>query len=443
MIGNLRQELLLERALDAVKPRWRGRVETVAGLLVEAEGVPCAVGELCVIDRGLHGPLEAEVVGFRGSRTLLMPLGDSEGIAPMQRVSALGKRFEVPVSLELLGRTVDGFARPLDDGPAIPRSELRPARDQAPGPLERREIDDPLETGVRAVDGLCTIGRGQRLGLFAGSGVGKSTLLGQITRNTSADVVICCLVGERGREVGTFRNEVLEQRENSNAVLVVATSDRPPIERYLAPFTAVAMGEWFRDQGLDVLLVMDSVTRFAAAVREIGLAAGEPPTTRGYPPSFFATLPKLIERMGRTATGSLTGLLTVLVEGDDTNEPVSDTLRGLLDGHMVLSREIADSGQFPAIDVLQSLSRLMPRLVDEPQVQLAQAVRADLAAYRDGRDLVDVGAYRPGMNPELDAALMRLPGIKTFLAQGTHERSNMAETRAGLASIFSPAGGLL
>ena len=293
-------------------------------------------------------------------------------------------------------------------------------------------IRDRLTTGVRAIDGLLTLGRGQRLGLFAGSGVGKSTLLGQVARGTDADVLVVALVGERGREVRDFLSDVLGEDGTRRAVTVVATSDRPPIERYSAPFVAMTVAEYFRDQGKNVLLVMDSVTRFAAACREIGLAAGEPPTLRGYPPRFFATIPRLVERMGNTEAGSITGLLTVLLDADDPNEPVGDTLRGLLDGHVFLDRELASRGHFPPIDVLSSLSRLMPALVDEDHAQLAALIRRDLAVWRDAKDLVEVGAYRPGANPELDAAIARLPLHEAFLTQARDESSSFPETVAAL-----------
>jgi flagellum-specific ATP synthase len=417
-----------ERIKAAARPYFRGHVEVVSGVLVEAAGVPAAHGDLCRIERGPLGPIDAEVVGFRGTRTLLMPHGDVAGIAPRQRVVALQHAFSVPVSNELLGRTIDGFGAPIDGGPRLLKTQRMPARRDAPGPAERVAIDRPLATGVRAIDALSTLGAGQRLGIFAGSGVGKSTLLGQVTRGTEADVVVCCLVGERGREVREFLETVLGEEGKRRAVTVVATSDRSPIERFSAPFVAVTVAEHFRDQGLDVLLLMDSVTRFAAAAREIGLAAGEPPTVRGYPPSFFATVPRLVERMGRTSAGSITGLITVLLDGDDPDEPVADTLRGLLDGHVFLSRELAQAGHFPAIDVLGSLSRLMPVLASPAQIAHATAVREDLAAHRAGKDLIDIGAYRAGTNHALDRALARMPVIEAFLRQTTHDVTPLAET---------------
>lgn len=432
-------ELCKKHIQAGARPVYRGRIDIVSGVLVEAVGVPAALGELCTILRGHHGPIEAEVVGFRGASTLLMPHGDLDGIAPMQEVLALGRPFAAAVGNELLGRTIDGFGRPIDGRP-LHTSEQRAVRRDAPDPLSRPAIVEPLQTGVRAIDGLTTIGRGQRLGIFAGSGVGKSSLLGQITRGTDADVVVVALVGERGREVGSFVHEVLGEEGMAKSVMTVATSDRAPIERFLAPFVAMTVAEHFRDQGLDVLFVMDSVTRFAAASREIGLAAGEPPTVRGYPPSFFATVPKLVERMGRTERGSITGLLTVLLDGDDPNEPVADTLRGLLDGHLFLSRDLAQSGHFPAIDILQSLSRLMPSLADEEHQRTATQLRRNLAAYDEGRDLVQIGAYKQGANAALDEALLRLPAIEAFLRQAPSEQTTLAETRELLKLLAMPLG---
>jgi FliI/YscN family ATPase len=421
----------------AARPVWRGHVETVSGVLVEAEGVPAGMGELCRIERGLEEPVDAEVVGFRGSTTLLMPHGDLDGISPRQGVTALRRPFAMRVGDELLGRVLDGFGLPIDGGAQLSHDlEQRRVRNVAPHALGRTPIDEPLQTGVRAIDATCTLGRGQRLGIFSGSGVGKSTLLGQITRGTDADAVVVALVGERGREVRAFLDDVLGPAGRRKAVTVVATSDRPPIERYLAPFVAVTAAEHFRDQGQDVLLVLDSITRFAAATREIGLAAGEPPTVRGFPPSFFATVPKLIERMGRSERGSITGLLTILLDADDPNDPVADTLRGLLDGHLLLSRDLAHRGQFPAIDVLASLSRLMPAVVERRQLELSQELRALLAAWRDGRDLVEIGAYKPGANRALDRALRLLPEIEAFLRQSTAETTPLSETLARLRGLL-------
>jgi flagellum-specific ATP synthase len=420
---------------EAVRPTWRGRVEIVSGVIVEATGAPAAMGEMCLIDRGPLGRIAAEVVGFRGSSTLLMPHGSPEGIGPRQLVTALGRPFAVPIGDELLGRVLDGFGAPID-GRSLPRTlEQRAVRNDAPTPLGRQPIERPLQTGVRAIDAAVTLGRGQRLGIFSGSGVGKSTLLGQIARGTDADVIVVALVGERGREVKDFLRDVLGD-ELGRAVTVVATSDRAPIERYLAPFVAISVAEHFRDRGLDVLFVMDSITRFAAASREIGLAAGEPPTVRGYPPSFFATVPRLVERLGRAERGSITGLFTVLLDGDDPNEPVADTLRGLLDGHVMLSRDLADRGHYPAIDVLPSLSRLQPRLLARDDHRLSLKVRETLAHLREGRDLVEIGAYRRGTNPDLDRALALRPALDAFLRQDVHETTTLEETWSLLRLVF-------
>jgi flagellum-specific ATP synthase/type III secretion protein N (ATPase) len=432
----------LERARtsirDAAAPHYRGHVEIVSGVLVEAVGVPAAIGELCRIQRG-NSSVNAEVVGFRGATTLLMPHGDIAGIAPMQRVIALKRPFSVPVGEHLLGRVLDGFAHPLDGLPAPSQNELRPARSNSPDPLDRAPIDRALQTGVRAIDGMLTLGRGQRVGVFAGSGVGKSTLLGQVTRGSDAQVIVVCLVGERGREVRAFLDEVLGEEGRRKSVVVVSTSDRPPIERFMAPFVAVTIAEYFRDLGREVLLVMDSVTRFAAASREIGLAAGEPPTVRGFPPSFFATVPKLVERMGRTHKGSITGLLTILLDGDDVNDPVADTLRGLLDGHIVLSRDLAQRGHYPAIDVLASLSRLMPSLAAPADMANASVLRELLASWREGRDLIEIGAYKAGSNPRLDAAVRLKPALDLFLKQGVRDSTALADTRQFIARIAQSA----
>ncbi len=435
-------KLDLERGREHVqagaKPFWRGRVDVVSGVMVEAAGLRAAMGEVCRIDRGRLGPIDAEVVGFRGSTTLLMPHGDLQGIAPRQEVIALGNAFEIEVGETLLGRVVDGFGNPLDGAPLVGPLERAPVRKEAPPPLSRIPIREPLQTGVRVLDATATLGRGQRMGIFSGSGIGKSTLLGQIANGTEAEVVVCVLVGERGREVRAFLDDALGPRGLARAVVVAATSDRPPIERYLAPFVGVTIAESFRDRGRDVLLLMDSITRFAGAAREIGLAAGEPPTVRGYPPSFFATVPKLVERMGRSEAGSLTGLITVLLDADDPNEPVGDTLRGLLDGHVFLSRDLAQRGLFPPVDVLASLSRLMNDVASPAHRALAMRLRRLLAAWKEGRDLVEVGAYRPGTNPTLDEALARMPALEAFLAQAPREYTRLGETLELLGLALGP-----
>lgn len=412
----------------AVHPFFRGEIDVVSGVMVEARGVPASMGELCRIERGNGDPIEAEVIGFRGDRTLLMPHGDLIGLSPGQSVYALGRTFGIEVSDAMLGRVLDGFGEPLDDRPPVPSGVHRDVRQPAPRPLSREPVNVPLTTGVRSIDGLNTLGRGQRVGIFAGAGVGKSTLLGQITRSTDADVVVACLVGERGREVRDFLEETIGHEARARTVLVAATSDRSPLERQTAPWVAVTIAEHFRDQGKNVLLVVDSITRFAHASREIGLAAGEPPTTRGYPPSFFAMAPKLLERMGRTSRGSITGLLTVLMDGDGEDDPVADSLRGLLDGHILLSRSLAQAGHHPAVDVLDSLSRLMPKLIDTGHGAAAHRLRELMAAYAEGRDLVDVGAYQPGSNAKLDAALERMPAIEAFLRQDVDDATSIQDT---------------
>jgi len=428
-----------ERAIDAgSRPFYRGFVDIVSGVLVEAVGVPAAIGELCRIRRADGIDIEADVVGFRGDRTLLMPHGDLDGIGPRRPVVPLHHPFSIPVGSFLLGRVVDGFGQPLDGGVELPRRHLATVQRGSPPPMSRAPIRHPLQTGVRAIDAMTTVGRGQRLGIFSGSGVGKSSLLAQMTRGTDADVIVVGLIGERGREVRPFVDDVLDGARD-RATVVVATSDRPPIERYMAPFVAVTAAEHFRSQGKNVLLVMDSITRFATACREIGLAAGEPPTVRGYPPSFFATVPKLVERMGSDESGSITGLLTVLLDADDPNDPVSDTMRGLLDGHLFLDRDLAQRGHFPAVDVLKSLSRLMPSLVDEEHAAQASRLRGMLAAHREGRDLVEIGAYKAGTNRALDEAIVLAPVIEAFLQQRPSELTDLAETKAMLARLVQAA----
>ena len=426
-MSNVQTESLLRLVEDTIKPLYEGRVEVVSGVMVEATGVPAALGELCRIHRTNADAVDAEVVGFRDGRTLLMPHGELRGIAPDQRVTALRRPFEAPIGDSLLGRVLDGFGAPLDSGPALSPESTSPVHASAPSPLDRPLITEALQTGVRTIDGFTTLGRGQRLGIFAGSGVGKSSLLSQVTRNTDADVVVICLVGERGREVRAFIDDALGDERKERSVLVAATSDRSPIERQMAPFVAMTIAEHFRDQGKNVLFVMDSVTRFATASREIGLAAGEPPTVRGYPPSFFATLPRLVERMGRTEKGSITGLLTVLLDADDPNEPVADTLRGLLDGHIFLSRDLAERGHFPAIDIPASLSRLMPELVSDEHLEAAARLRSVIATWTEGRDLVEIGAYSAGSNPALDHAIEVVPLLEKLTTQGRSEHTTTGE----------------
>ncbi|OAT79941.1 flagellar protein export ATPase FliI [Desulfotomaculum copahuensis] len=415
--------------------RPTGRVLRVIGLTVEAGGITARIGEVCRIAVPGEEPVPAEVVGFRDRITLLMPLGELRGVYPGCQVTPQGHSLTAPVGKSLLGRVLDGLGRPLDGGPLPAAEALYPVDNAPPNPLARRRISAVLSTGVRAVDACLTCGRGQRLGIFSGSGVGKSTLLGMIARYSAADVNVIALVGERGREVRDFIEGDLGPDGLARSVVVAATSDRPALERLKAAFVASAMAEYFRDQGRDVLLLMDSVTRFAMAQREVGLAIGEPPATRGYTPSVFALLPRLLERSGMGPRGSITAFYTVLVDGDDMNEPIADAVRGILDGHIVLTRQLAAQNHYPAIDILQSVSRLMPEIADREQVEQAGRLRDLLAAYRQTEDLINIGAYVAGANPRVDAAVAAHDGIIRFLRQDMHETSSFEQTREALAGI--------
>ncbi|MCC6670498.1 MAG: FliI/YscN family ATPase [Planctomycetes bacterium] len=419
-----RLQEVVRRAAAQNRPVAEGRVAALHGIAVEVSGLRAALGDVCTIRVREHG-VPAEVVGFRGERAILMPLGDAGGLAPLAPVLHHGKPLAVTVGPALLGRVLDALGEPVDGGPPL-RGEERPITGEPPGALQRARITQAFASGISAIDGFLTCGKGQRIGIFAGSGVGKSTLLGMIARGSSAQVNVIALVGERGREVREFLEDSLGAEGMARSVVVVATSDVSPMLRMKAPAVAASIAEWFRDQGHDVLFLMDSVTRFAGAAREIGLAAGEPPTLRGYPPSLFAHLPRLVERLGNSEKGSITGLLTVLVDGDDLNEPVSDALRGYLDGHIVLSRKIAARGRFPSIDVLGSVSRLMDKVTSAEHVQKARAVRELLAHYEENRDLVQVGAYRKGADALLDKALARIQQIEGLLYQGREQRPMQA-----------------
>ena len=404
--------------LDPV--RVSGRVTDVVGLVVEASGPGAPVGALCHIGTPSGAAIPAEVVGFRTGRVLLMPLGELAGVAPGSRVELVRERPGVQVSDALLGRIVDGLGRPLDGKGPIEGGVERLLQGQPLNPLERRPIDEPLDLGVRAVNALLTCGRGQRLGIFAGSGVGKSALLGMMARYTRADVNVIGLVGERGREVREFVERDLGDGL-ARSVVVAATSDQPPLVRIRGALLAATVAEHFRDRGQDVLLMMDSLTRVAMAQREVGLSVGEPPSSRGYTPSVFALLPRLLERAGQGAHGSITGLYTVLVEGDDMNEPIADTARSILDGHVVLSRKLASEGHYPAIDVLASLSRVMVDIAAPEHLTWATRVRAWLSTYRDAEDLIQIGAYQRGASAAIDEAVDRLPAINGFLRQRLDE----------------------
>jgi FliI/YscN family ATPase len=413
-----------------------GHVVRVVGLLIESSGPAASVGETCAV-RTRHGAtLPVEVVGFRDGRLLSVPLGDTTGIRPGDPITSSGDALTVPVGEALLGRVIDGFGNPLDGGPVPLTHDVAPLRPPHLNPMDRDPVTEPLGTGVRSIDALLTCGRGQRIGVFGGSGVGKSTLLGMMARGTEADVVVLGLVGERGREVRSFIEHDLGPRGLERSVLVVSTSDSPPLARQRAAYAATAIAETFRDQGRHVLLMMDSLTRFAMAQREVGLAAGEPPTAKGYPPSVFARLPGLLERAGALrGRGSITAFYTVLVEGDDTNEPISDAVRGILDGHIILSRDLAARNHYPAIDILHSVSRTMPAVTTLEHRQRAAAVREWLATLRDNEDLVSVGAYAAGSNPRVDAALGRREAIARFLCQSADTTVRLADAVGGLGAI--------
>ncbi len=429
-------EVLEGRLKDFDGVRINGKVSKVVGLVVESRGPDVQVGDFCEIRyRRKNKVLRAEVVGFRDDRVLLMPLGDLQEIGPGCDVVAMGKPLGVHVGYPLLGRVVDGIGRPMDGKGPVAASAYYPLYASPPHPLRRELIRTPLAVGIKALDGLLTLGKGQRVGIFSGSGVGKSTLLGMIARNTLADVNVIALVGERGREVREFVDRDLGEEGLKRSVVVVATSDQPPLVRLKASLTATAIAEYFRDQGAAVLLMMDSVTRIALAQRDVGLAVGEPPATRGYTPSVFAFLPRLLERSGAGESGSITGLYTVLVEGDDMNEPVADAVRGILDGHVVLSREIAARGHYPAVDVLKSISRVMPFIAGESQLEAARNVREVLSVYEDARDLVNIGAYKKGSNPKIDWALQWIDVVNDFLRQGIEEHVPFEEILKALEGL--------
>ncbi len=427
--------------LAAVMPTaLEGRVARLVGTMAAVAGFPAPVGATAEICRQACEPLAAEVVGFRDELTLLYPLGDLTGVRHGDRVLLRHTNQWLPVGGELLGRVVNALGRPIDGGAPLRLGQRVPLRRRPPSPVERPRIDTPLSTGVRAIEGLLTCGKGQRVGVFSGSGVGKSVLLGMMARYTAADVNVIALIGERGREVNEFIERDLGPRGRARSVVVVATSDEPALLRTRAAETATAIAEYFRDEGRDVLLLMDSVTRFALAGREIGLAAGEPPATRGYPPSVFAALPKLVERAGRSPSGTITGFYSVLVEGDDPNEPVADCVRGLLDGHLWLSRKLASRGQYPAVDVLASISRLMTDVAPPPQLAAATAVRQLLSAYNDHEDLINIGAYRQGTSPAVDLAIVARDEIRRFLEQNVSEASSVELARAALLQMTAKWG---
>ncbi|PLV58974.1 flagellar protein export ATPase FliI [Thermotoga sp. KOL6] len=415
--------------------RFNGRVTRVVGLTIESQGPDAFLGEMCKISLHNGKNALAEVVGFKEGSVVLMPYEDISGLKMGCEVIRTNKVLEIGVSKHMIGRVFDGLGRPIDGKPFFPEDHY-PLSNNPPHPLKRKRIKDPLPVGIRAIDGFITIGKGQRIGIFAGSGVGKSTLLGMIARNTTADVCVLALIGERGREVREFIERDLGEEGLKRSILVVSTSDQPALSRVKSLLTATSIAEYYRDLGYDVLLMVDSLTRWAMAQREVGLAIGEPPTTRGYPPSVFAGLPKILERAGNSDVGSITAVYTVLVEADDFNEPISDTVRSIVDGHIVLSRQLAESNHYPAIDVLSSVSRLMNEVVSEEHKEAANRLRSIMAAYESARDLIEIGAYKSGTNPLVDKALEMREDIEAFLKQGIFEKSSFEETVQRLLDLY-------
>ena len=428
-----------EAARRAEMPVTEGRLVDVVGLVLEAEGCRASIGDLYELQpHGAADPVQAEVVGLHGGRALLMPLGTTHGLEVGTPLRRLGQSAHAPVGTALLGRVLDGLGRPIDGkGPLELEGEWK-LHGTPRNPLQRRPIDRPFCVGVRAVDGLLTLGRGQRIGIFAGGGVGKSSLLGMMVRRATADVAVVALIGERGREVEDFVHRTLGEEGLQRAVVVAATSADPALVRVRGALYATAVAEYFRSKGLNVLLVMDSVTRFAMAMREVGLAVGEPPTTKGYTPTVFASLPLLLERAGTgPGAGTITGVYTVLVEGDDLTDPIADTVRATLDGHIVLSRRLAERGHFPAVDLPRSVSRVMPQVVPPPQLALAQRARELLAAYAEVEDLVAIGAYKRGSVPRLDEALDHMPALEAFLKQTPEEAIDSTMVHQELARVWA------
>ncbi len=426
-------EISIKRYMEGIGNKefikYCGEITKVTGLTIESRGPLSSIGEVCYIyPFNRKVPILSEVVGFKEDKILLMPLGEMEGIGPGSRVVASGHSLQVRVSDELVGRILDGLGNPMDGKGPIKADKFYSVYNMPPNPLERQKIADPLPLGVKAIDGLLTCGKGQRIGIFAGSGVGKSTLMGMIARNAIADVNVIGLIGERGREVREFIENDLREEGLKKSVVVVATSDQPALVRMKGALLTTAIAEYFRDRGKNVMMLMDSLTRFAMAQREIGLAIGEPPVTRGFTPSVFAIMPRLLERAGTSSNGSITGLYTVLVDGDDMNEPIADTVRGILDGHIVLSRKLAAQNHYPAIDVLQSVSRVMQSICSKEHIIISNKIKDIIATYKESEDLINIGAYKKGANKKIDKALEIIDNVNDFLTQDILEKFTYDET---------------
>ncbi len=417
--------------------KMNGKVSDVVGLVIISTGPNVSLGELCIIvDKSGNEVCKSEVVGFKEGKVLSIAVGEVHNISPSCEIIATGKSLSVGVGKELLGRVMDGLGNPIDGKGEIKCSASLNIYREPPNPLDRKRISTPLQTGIRVIDGLLTVGNGQRIGIFAGSGIGKSVLLGMIARNTNADINVITLIGERGREVREFIEKDLGEEGLKRSVVIAATSDKSALIRMKGAFIGTTIAEYFRDQGMNVVLMMDSVTRFAMAQREIGLTIGEPPTTKGYTPSVFALLPKLLERAGSISRGSITGFYTVLVDGDDMNEPIADAVRSILDGHIVLSRKLANSSQYPAVDPLQSISRVMPDVVDDGHRKRAMAFNEILSVYKEAEDLINIGAYVRGSNPQIDHALSKINKLREFLKQDMNEKSDFEESKKHLFTLI-------
>lgn len=436
MIMNNRISKYLEVVKKTNTTKLYGNVNKVVGLTIESKGPEANVGELCSIQTNDNGEILAEVVGFNEENVLLMPLGDLRGVGPGNLVISNKELLKIGVCEDLVGRVLNGLGEPIDNKGMINYERFYQIERDVPDPLTRNRIEQPLYLGIKAIDGLLTLGKGQRIGIFAGSGVGKSTLLGMITRNALSDINVIALIGERGREVNEFIERDLGPEGLARSIVVVATSDQPALIRLKAAFTATVIAEYFRDLGKDVLLMMDSLTRFAMAQREIGLATGEPPISRGYTPSVFSVLPKLLERAGQSTSGSITGIYTVLVDGDDFNEPITDAARGILDGHIVLSRKLASQNQYPAIDVLDSVSRVMKDVVNDQHIDLADRFKSILSTYRESEDLINIGAYTSGSNPKIDYAINHIDAMHNFIKQKVNKEYSSEKTIKILENIL-------